>query len=143
MGKTRNCNEPNPKPKFIFGISEVVDLRNIVSCGFSTSITCYQELTRNYVYPQHVSPADATDPEAPVVILPRKKVWTHLGKKLFSHLVNQRMMAIVVVTLIVAFLLAMPPQLCIRKAIHNDFSIRRRWSSQRYSSQLFTDFRSL
>jgi len=45
-----------------------VDLRNIVSCGFSTSITCYQELTRNYVYPQHVSPADATDPEAPVVI---------------------------------------------------------------------------
>ena len=31
------------------------------------------------------------------------------------------MMTTVVVTLIVAFLLAMPPQLGIRKAIHNDF----------------------
>ena len=52
-------------------------------------------------------------------------------------------MATVVVTLIVAFLLAMPPQLCIRKAIHNDVSARRRWSPQRYSSQVFADFSSL
>jgi len=49
-------------------------------------------------------------------------------------------MATVVVTLIVAFLLAMPPQLCVRKAIYNDFSGMRRWSSQRCFSQLFTDF---
>ena len=55
-----------------------------------------------------------------MMLLPRKKVWTHLGKELFFHLINQRIMATVVVTLIVAFLLAMPPQLCICKAIHND-----------------------
>ena len=78
-----------------------------------------------------------------MILLPRKKVWTHLGKKLFHHLVNQRIMATLVETLIVAFLLAMLPQLCIRKTIHNDFSDKRRWSSQRYSSQLFKDFSSL
>ena len=52
-------------------------------------------------------------------------------------------MATVVVTLIVVFLLAMLPQLCIRKAIHNDVSARRRWSPQRYSSQFFTEISSL
>ena len=57
-------------------------------------------------------------------LLPRKKVWTHQGKKVFFYLVNQRIMATVVVTLIVASLLAIPPQVCIRKAIHNDFSGR-------------------
>ena len=76
-------------------------------------------------------------------VLPRKKVWTHLGEKLFFRLLNQKIVSTVVVILIVAFLLAMPPQLCTCEAIHKDFSGRKRWSSQRYSIQLFPDFLSL
>ena len=42
---------------------------------------------------------------------------------MFLHLLNQKKMTTVVVTLIVAFLLAMPPQLGICKAIPNDFQV--------------------
>ena len=38
------------------------------------------------------------------VILPMKKVWTHLGNKFFFHLVNQRIIATEVVSLILVFL---------------------------------------
>ena len=62
----------------------------------------------------------------PLTLLLRKIVWTHRGKKMFLHLLNQKKMTTVVVTLIVAFLLAMPQQLCACEAICNNFLGRRR-----------------